>query len=671
MTLALLPFPRFRAFSANGTPLAGGLLYSYAATTDTPQALLTSDGSTAAANPVELDANGEADIRLGPNAYKLVLKNSAGSTQWTCDNVSSLAPTVLGDYSATVAQMKLKTDPGELGTESLATSMAGELERLRYAAYDTKRALDAHVTQWYETPFAQVGYHVQSYGALADGTTDDTAAVQAALNAAHTAGGGRVLLPAGTCRTTAPLVIYANTTLQGVGQMLSAIFADHTGDGLQSTATINTNTRKNLLLSDCALYTLQAASTGAGFVDVAGAYLTLQRVLIQGFLHQVIFDGTAHVLVTACEFLSGINAGTGVWLTNGPDHTALADPGFTNVLTFINCQFNLTGTPTTVTHVRDDGGANHTFLGCNFNTGAYGVRACNTSSLVLEGNFFEGQSTHAVELASLTAVGGDFVNANYGALVTANSFSTLNAAAAYHVRLRNALGGAISHNLFVGSATMSAMLILSGNTIADVTIEGNMKSPPASVDIPFVDTTLVRISLQKYRQRLCTSSASSANSGAGRVITPRDMGLSGTLERPKLYERVLIMSGDLTTSEIVGITAITATTLTVTLANSYAADFLIFAAGDTSTLEAVPTGMPGGTGTIASGATSVAITHGLPFTPLAADINITQTAVTTSPPGAVYITAIGATTFTVNVGADPGASGFLFAWRVVPLHFRY
>src|SRR6267143_215777 len=157
MTLAFLPLPRFRAFDANGLPLAGGLLYSYQATSSTPQALLTSDGSTSAANPVVLDANGEADVRLGPNAYKLTLKTSAGVELWTVDNISSLAPTVLGDYSATVAQMKLKTDPGELGTESLATALSGELERLRWGMLDTKQALDPRLTQWYQTP-ARLGF---------------------------------------------------------------------------------------------------------------------------------------------------------------------------------------------------------------------------------------------------------------------------------------------------------------------------------------------------------------------------------------------------------------------------------------------------------------------------------------------------------------------------------
>lgn len=91
--MAVNPFcsPRFRAFDANGEPLAGGLLYTYAAGTTTPQATYTTrDGGVANANPVVLDANGEADVWTTPGTdYKFVLKNSADVTQWTEDNVPS------------------------------------------------------------------------------------------------------------------------------------------------------------------------------------------------------------------------------------------------------------------------------------------------------------------------------------------------------------------------------------------------------------------------------------------------------------------------------------------------------------------------------------------------------------------------------------------------------
>lgn len=56
-------------------------------------------------------------------------------------------------------------------------------------------------------------YNVRAYGAVGDGVADDTAEIQAALTAAFNAGGGTVRIPAGTYKTSAPLVIKQDTTL--------------------------------------------------------------------------------------------------------------------------------------------------------------------------------------------------------------------------------------------------------------------------------------------------------------------------------------------------------------------------------------------------------------------------------------------------------------------------
>lgn len=85
---ALVP-PVVRFSDANGKPLVGGKLFSYAAGTTTP--LATYSASTTGAvntNPVILDSTGSATVFLGANVYKLVLQNSAGVTQWTADNIA-------------------------------------------------------------------------------------------------------------------------------------------------------------------------------------------------------------------------------------------------------------------------------------------------------------------------------------------------------------------------------------------------------------------------------------------------------------------------------------------------------------------------------------------------------------------------------------------------------
>jgi Pectate lyase superfamily protein len=63
-------------------------------------------------------------------------------------------------------------------------------------------------------PKSQLPFNVRNYGAVGDGTADDAPAIQNALDAANTAGGGWVHVPAGVYRlATLPLRIYRNTRL--------------------------------------------------------------------------------------------------------------------------------------------------------------------------------------------------------------------------------------------------------------------------------------------------------------------------------------------------------------------------------------------------------------------------------------------------------------------------
>jgi len=63
------------------------------------------------------------------------------------DNIlDNLDPDGIDDYSVSVAQMKLTTDPGEVGSESQPTSLSGEHERLRFAIKEMKGT-----DEWYET----------------------------------------------------------------------------------------------------------------------------------------------------------------------------------------------------------------------------------------------------------------------------------------------------------------------------------------------------------------------------------------------------------------------------------------------------------------------------------------------------------------------------------------
>ncbi len=56
-------------------------------------------------------------------------------------------------------------------------------------------------------------YNVLHFGAVGDGTTNDTASIQAAINACHLAGGGRVTLPGGRVYRSGALVLCSNLEL--------------------------------------------------------------------------------------------------------------------------------------------------------------------------------------------------------------------------------------------------------------------------------------------------------------------------------------------------------------------------------------------------------------------------------------------------------------------------
>lgn len=71
-----------------------------------------------------------------------------------------------------------------------------------------------------------------AYGATGDGVTDDTAAIQAAIDAAEAAGGGRVVFPDGTYRISDTLIIDSDgVSLEGVGVTASTIDCQDTSGG--------------------------------------------------------------------------------------------------------------------------------------------------------------------------------------------------------------------------------------------------------------------------------------------------------------------------------------------------------------------------------------------------------------------------------------------------------
>ena len=73
------------------------------------------------------------------------------------------------------------------------------------------------------------GFNVRDFGAVGDGATDDTSAIQAALTAAHAIGGAGVAVPYGSYKVTGTLTVYGNTILSGDGWSSSLVFSGLSG----------------------------------------------------------------------------------------------------------------------------------------------------------------------------------------------------------------------------------------------------------------------------------------------------------------------------------------------------------------------------------------------------------------------------------------------------------
>lgn len=200
MTFSLVPDLIFRAFDANGMPLAGGKLYTFLAGSSTPQATWTdSTGSVQNANPVILDSTGAAHIFLGSNTYKFNLFSSLDVQQpnYPVDNISRYS--TYGEFNAFTAS---------LSSNTYASQGAGLLG-YRYSSTAAARTLQARL---------QDRYSVVDLSVPTNGTTDATTALNAFANV-----GSFVEIQEGTYKIS-QFPAYANKTYTARGNAVLSLF---------------------------------------------------------------------------------------------------------------------------------------------------------------------------------------------------------------------------------------------------------------------------------------------------------------------------------------------------------------------------------------------------------------------------------------------------------------
>jgi len=242
-------------FDNNGNPLSGGKLYSYEAGTTTPKTTYTTAaGTTANSNPIILNAAGRPpqEIWLTTNEpYKFVLNDSADNLIGTWDNIygyssGSIAYAATEVQTATAGQTlfvltEMIYNPG---TNTLAVYVDGVNQVVNNAYIESSATEVTFVSGLHEgavvkfvnvaivsTDATSVTYEpgfagsvqttvaaklqqtvsVKDFGAAGDGVTDDTAAIQAAIDSCFTTGQS-VYVNAGTYAVTG-IKVYPNTIL--------------------------------------------------------------------------------------------------------------------------------------------------------------------------------------------------------------------------------------------------------------------------------------------------------------------------------------------------------------------------------------------------------------------------------------------------------------------------
>lgn len=221
VNLSMLAGAGAQFFDNNGAVLSGGLVYTYAAGTTTPQTTYTtSAGNVAHTNPIVLNSAGRVasggEIWLTDAvSYKFVLQTSVAVTIATYDNVTGNGSGIAsGIYAAFAA--------------SSGSSLVGYLPQGANAVATTVQA------KLYES------VSVMDFGAVGDGTTDDTTAVQNALSYAATAN-APLYIPEGTYLLTAAITVSSANRINilGAGRRNAILFWSNTAStrGLSVTYT--------------------------------------------------------------------------------------------------------------------------------------------------------------------------------------------------------------------------------------------------------------------------------------------------------------------------------------------------------------------------------------------------------------------------------------------------
>jgi large repetitive protein len=173
-------------------------------------------------------------------AYSAALAATGGKTPYTW-SASGLA-----------AGLNLNSSTGQItGTPTAAGTFNVSVQVMDATATASAKVLTLVIGAAAPPPPSGTVYNVQTYGAKGNGSNNDTSAVQAAINAAHSAGSGTVYFPTSTgCYMVSGLTLYSNITYTGQSQSVCVKMISSSAALMKSQSTgLSNATISNLTLN--------------------------------------------------------------------------------------------------------------------------------------------------------------------------------------------------------------------------------------------------------------------------------------------------------------------------------------------------------------------------------------------------------------------------------------
>lgn len=199
------PSPKFQAFDANGAPLVGGKLYTYAAGTTTPQTTYTNQsGAATNTNPVILDSRGEASVWLSSAQYKFVLKDADDVEIWSVDYLTGSA--TQAEFQALTASVAAQI--AAISSDLAASSGSSLVGYAQAGLGATTQTVQSRLRK---------SIYVTDFGAVGNGVADDTTPFTLAIQQAAAIGGADVIVPPGKYLIS-PITLPSYVNLVGATQ---------------------------------------------------------------------------------------------------------------------------------------------------------------------------------------------------------------------------------------------------------------------------------------------------------------------------------------------------------------------------------------------------------------------------------------------------------------------